>query len=177
MHESVMEFVERNLAGEEISGKAVLEFGSLDVNGSVRPYVESYGPSSYLGIDFRPGPRVDEIFDLSCPYSGKCDLLISTEMLEHVRIWQHAVENMKSCLSVGGILIVTTRSPGFPLHEYPGDFWRFTIQDFSAIFADMNIYALEVDSQAPGLFMKARKTMTKDPVDLSKIQVAQAPES
>ena len=65
---------------------------------------------------------------------------------------------MKLVLKEGGISHITTRSKGFPLHDYPYDFWRYEIEDFKKIFNDMNILVLESDKEAPGIFLKAKKT-------------------
>jgi hypothetical protein len=52
---------------------------------------------------------------------------------------------------------VTTRSIGFHYHGYPYDFWRYEPEDMRAIFVDFEIVALERDTDAPGVFMLARK--------------------
>ena len=41
----------------------MLEVGSLNVNGSIRPMIESRGPRSYLGVDVLDGPGVDRVVD------------------------------------------------------------------------------------------------------------------
>ena len=52
-----MKWVERVARKIGPQGKRVLEVGSYDVNGSVRPLFE--GAKQYIGIDSRPGPGVD----------------------------------------------------------------------------------------------------------------------
>src|SRR5207247_2308266 len=59
-HESCIDFVASRLSAEEIQGSDVLEVGSRDVNGSVRPVVERARPASYLGVDIEAGPGVGE---------------------------------------------------------------------------------------------------------------------
>ena len=123
----VTDFVRERLGRTDIEGRSVLEVGSLDVNGSVRPDIESLKPASYLGVDIARGPRVDEICDVRHLVdrfgNESFDVVVSTELLEHVRDWKGAITNMKRVLRPGGILIVTTRSLGFPLHGYPWDYW------------------------------------------------------
>jgi SAM-dependent methyltransferase len=159
MHQTVHEFVRRNLTEEEVAGKKVLEVGSLNVNGSVREYLTGLRPAEYVGVDMRPGPGVDFVCkaeDVSRFWTrGYFDVVISTEMLEHVLHWREAVTAMKHMVAPGGILMLTTRSVGFPLHEYPGDYWRFIIEDMRHIFSDMYVQAIEPDTLVSGVFVRA----------------------
>jgi hypothetical protein len=159
MHASVLRFVASNLQRNEVEGKRVLEVGSADVNGSVRPMVMALGPSTYLGIDLAEGPGVDRILDISgC--SGlerqevRSEVLISTEMLEHAEFWQQALRNMvEACTET---LILTCRGPGFPRHN-PPDHHRFTVSDLVRAISSMGMTILraEEDPQVPGVFIKA----------------------
>lgn len=156
-------FGEGVLTASIVAGRDCLEVGSLDVNGSIRPYVESLGPARYVGIDVAPGPRVDEVVDavhlVERFGADSFDVVITTEMLEHIRDWPTVIANLKSVVRPGGYLLVTTRSIGFPYHAFPYDFWRYEPEDMRAIFADFEIVALERDSASPGIFMLARKPM------------------
>ncbi|MEM2261178.1 MAG: methyltransferase domain-containing protein [Ignisphaera sp.] len=66
------------------------------------------------------------------------DVIISTEVLEHVRDWRAVINNMKRALREGGIMYITTRSFGFPYHDFPYDFWRYEIEDMRKIFTIMD---------------------------------------
>ncbi len=150
-----------NVAPAEVVGKRVLEVGSLNVNGSVRAVLEHWGPSEYIGIDAVDGEGVDRVADITAlsdifPH-GHFDVVISTEVLEHVRDWRAAIYNMKSIAAPGAILIITTRSRGFPYHPHPEDFWRYERSDLAAIFSDFLIDQLQSDPAEPGIFMRARK--------------------
>ena len=163
MHPSVLAWVEGTLTAEHVAGKSVLECGSCDVNGSVRPYVESLGPTKYLGVDASSGPRVDLVVDCEtlCDEVGAAawDVVISTEMLEHVRDWRTCVTQMADALTEDGLLLVTTRSPGFPYHPFPEDHWRFTVAVMAQIIDAVGLVtlALEPDPEAPGVFVLARR--------------------
>ena len=133
-----MEFGKKVLQEEDICGQRVIEVGSLDVNGSLRPMVESFSPREYIGVDMQMGRGVDQICDaahlLNRFGSNRFDVVISTELLEHVINWQKVVHNLKQILKPGGLLLLTTRSRGFQYHGYPFDFWRYELSDIKFIF-------------------------------------------
>ncbi len=149
-----------NLREEEVRGNKVLEVGSCDVNGSLRPFIESRDPEIYVGVDVVNGPGVDVICDgenlLDKFQEETFDIVISTELLEHVRNWAKVVSNIKKVCKPGGIILITTRSIGFPFHGYPYDFWRYELEDMEAIFSDCEIQVLEKDPDK-GVFFKGKK--------------------
>jgi SAM-dependent methyltransferase len=172
-----MRFLRREIHPEEVEGREVLEIGSQNVNGTPRTIFEPLKPARYVGVDCSPGDGVDLVIDASevIDHFGleRFDIVVSTEMLEHAKDWRAAVYAMKRVLRPRGLLVVTTRSPGFPYHGYPYDFWRFTLDDFRLIFRDMDIITLEPDDPAmPGVLLKAMKPEAiLSFVDLSTIEV------
>ena len=174
-HAACLDFGARQLTPAEVDGREVLEVGALDVNGSLRGVVQAMQPRRYLGVDLRPGPGVDEICD-ACDLLARFgeasfDLVVCTEMLEHVRRWREAVHNLKGVLRPGGVLLLTTRSRGFPRHDFPEDCWRFELADCVRIFADLEILTLESDREAPGVLLKALKPGNFREVDLADYAV------
>lgn len=171
MHESVLRWLPGALTPAEVAGRRVLEVGAYDVNGSVRPAVEALGPGSYLGVDCSPGPRVDQVLnvaDLTTVFGRDAfDVVISTEMLEHVVDWQDAIARMCDVLRPGGVLLLTTRSPGFPYHPFPIDTWRYTTDVMGEILAaaalTVQVLVDDPDPRAPGVFTKAVKPATWQP--------------
>jgi len=176
MHGSVFNFVQSHISIADVEGRKVLEVGSLDVNGSTRGIVEELKPASYIGVDIRPGKKVDKLCgasELVVTFGSESfDVVVSTEMLEHAQDWRGAISNMKRVLAPGGLLIITTRSPGFPQHDHPGDYWRFTRQDALEIFSDMDELEVVDDPMAPGILVKARKPTTFLETDLSTKNVS-----
>lgn len=170
-----IQFIRDNLSRSEAEGKRALEAGSLNVNGSAREAVLPLAPLSYTGVDISAGPGVDEVCDVT-GLAGRFgadsfDLVLSTEMLEHVRDWRAAVSNLKSVLKPGGILLLTTRSAGYPYHGYPHDFWRYEEEDLRAIFGDMSILKIARDPLVPGVFIKAAKPPDYREKDLSGLEL------
>lgn len=158
---SGISFGTKNLVSMEITGKKVIEVGSYDVNGSLRSFIESLDPAEYIGVDIEEGPGVDivcnaedivEIFG-----EESFDVVISTELMEHVKEWRRVISNLKKVCKNDGIIILTTRSYGFPYHGYPHDYWRFELDDIKNVFSDFDIISLENDYLEPGIFLKARK--------------------
>jgi SAM-dependent methyltransferase len=171
-----IDFVTANLRREEVAGKRVLEVGALDVSGleqPLRPAVEALEPETYLAVDIEPGPDVDEICDaaqLRERYGDESfDVVISTEMLEHVRDWRTVVSNLKHVVKSGGVLLFTTRSYGFPYHGWPHDYWRYEPTDVETIFSDMRIEVLARDTNKPGVWVKLVKPDGFTEVDLTDI--------
>src|SRR5438093_13083794 len=119
----------RSISASEVAGKRVLEIGSADRNGSLRPIIESYQPREYVGIDVKPGPGVDRVAEAGqiADTFGEdsFDLVVSTETLEHIRDWRGAVSNIKRVCRRGGVVLLTTRLIGFAYHAYPYGFLRY----------------------------------------------------
>ena len=174
-NQACVDFGQVNLQREDVCGKTVIEIGAMDVNGSLRPHVESLGPSRYIGVDIEAGPGVDVICNaerlLAVFGPESFDVVISTELLEHVRDWRRVVGTMKRLLKSEGTLLITTRSNGFPYHGYPYDFWRYELSDMRVIFSDFTIEALESDPQDPGVFIKARRPRAFEERDTSDIEL------
>jgi SAM-dependent methyltransferase len=142
-------------------GRVVLEVGSQEVNGSFREFVEPEA-AVYIGTDITPGRGVD----LICPAErivrtfgrGAFDLVICTELLEHVEDWRTVIRNLKIVTVIGGLIVVTTRMPGFPFHGYPDDFWRFTADDLRTMFADCDLLSVVEHPNDRGVYLLARRT-------------------
>ncbi len=178
MHPTAFVFACAALPRTAVSGRHVLEVGSYNVNGSARPAVVAHGPASYVGVDASPQPGFVDIVlpaeQLVKQFGENAfDVLISTETLEHTENWRTVIDEMKCVLRPGGLLVLTCRGPGFPRHEYPQDFWRFTLDDFGRIFADFDIETL-IEDPTPGVLFAGRRS-NRPRTDLTLISVATAP--
>jgi hypothetical protein len=163
MNDAVMNFVAANLSQTEVAGARVLEVGSYDVNGSVRPQVQGLGPQSYLGVDLRMGPGVDRELrseDLvSALGEQSFDIVISTETLEHMAEWRAGLAGMMEVLVDGGLLVLTSVGPGFPYHGYPEDHWRFREDDLRQILMAAGFEVLKSTTNPAefGVMIKGRR--------------------
>jgi len=146
MKPAILHTIASALSKDEIRGKDVLEVGSKNVNGSVRPIVMNLKPNSYIGVDIVHGPDVDKICDIQDLITEfgieSFDAVFCTEVLEHIENWVGGIHNLKGVLKPGGILIVSTPSKGFHYHSYPSDFWRYEVMDMQIIFSDMEIVSI-----------------------------------
>ena len=92
---------------------------------------------------------------------GTADVVVTTEMLEHAGAWRAAVTGIVRVLAPGGVLLLTTRGPGFPYHPHPEDHWRFTVAQMAAIAAACGLDIIrcepDPDPNSPGVFLLAAK--------------------
>lgn len=107
----------------------VYEFGSFQVEGQ-EAYADLRGffpGKSYVGCDFREGPGVDRVEDVTAITlpDRSAGTVICLETFEHVFEVRRAFDEVFRILRPGGVFILT--SPFyFPLHGYPDDYWRIT---------------------------------------------------
>lgn len=167
MHASVMQFGQEVLLPHRIAGKRILEVGALNVNGSLRDHCTQHNPALYIGVDMVPGPGVDVILPaehLSNVFAEEAfDLIICTEMLEHAEHWYACLAEMISVLRLGGTMLLTTRSPGFPLHNFPHDWWRFDLHFLAEELRRLGMNPLKMrhdpDPKSPGVFYYLSRDM------------------
>ena len=133
-----------NLAGP------VFEFGSYQVEGQedhfdLRPF---FAGKPYVGCDFRPGPGVDRVEDVTkigLP-DGSAGAILCVETFEHVYAIHRAFDEVFRVLRPGGAFLLT--SPfHFRIHAYPDDYWRFTPSLLRRMMAPYG--GLLVGSQGP----------------------------
>ncbi len=103
----------------------ILDVGSQDVNGTLRPYAPQ--PSLYIGVDMVAGPGVDTVlaYPYEFPYRDNLfDLVVSTSCLEHDPMFWRTFAEMARVVKPGGFIYVSAPANG-PYHGHPGDCWRF----------------------------------------------------
>ncbi len=170
-----VDWIKCHLTASEVCGKRVIEVGSFDVNGSVRPAIEMLLPLEYVGTDMRPGPGVDVVCSAEnlVTHFGQhsFDIVVTICALEHIRHWKQALSNMKQICVPGG-LILAIAPVRWPFHAYPNDFWRYSEQDMCAIFADMTMLEIEAHSTVhANVYVKVQKPLTFAECDLSNYRL------
>ena len=117
MHKEVIDFLEgvKEKFPDKFNSCDVLEFGSLNINGSPRGLFKD---CNYTGVDWRPGLNVDVVsLAHEFIYGFSVDVVISCEMLEHDKYAKRSIHNMITSLRPKGLLILTMASSERPIHE------------------------------------------------------------
>ena len=125
MHAESLALMESMLARYNDGPARVLDVGSLNVNGTYRPLVESKG-WSYVGLDIVDGPNVDVVSTDPFYYPfprWSFEVVISGSTMEHVTAVWEWVPELARLLRPGGLLAICTVTC-WPIHRYPLDCWR-----------------------------------------------------
>lgn len=159
MHKSsyikMQQFKEKYLLNAMEQQLIILDFGSLDVNGSYRQ-VFSEPIWKYYGMDMSDGPNVDIV--LKKPYiwkevkSRSIDVFISGQAFEHVEFFWLTLLEMIRVMKDNGICCILAPSGG-PEHRYPVDCYRFYTDGMKAMarFVDLDVVEAYTDTN-PEIF-------------------------
>ena len=152
MHASVYEWVGSVFKEFELAHRPTLEVGSGNVNGTVRDHFRG----EYLGVDIAPGDGVDLVADAET-LGGVQDhwqVIVSTEMLEHVKHPWRAVRAMAVVAAPGAHLMLTARGYDqrgvWEPHAFPHDYWRFSDGSMRAMAEDAGLAVLSVEQDPEG---------------------------
>ena len=114
----------------------VLEIGSRARSGNVH---RSFVPQqlAYTGLDIIEGPNVDIVGDahaLSDLFpAGHFNGVFAISVVEHILMpWKLAIE-MNRIMAPGGVGYLATHQ-GWPIHDAPWDFWRFSDKAWTGLF-------------------------------------------
>lgn len=125
MHDTAYEIGKLFFEAYGRPNQLILEYGSRDVNGSLRDFCPD--GAAYLGLDIGNGPSVDIFVEEGKPIPLRdefADIIVSSSVLEHDRFFWDSFLEMARVLKPGGILYVNAPSNGY-FHRYPADYWRF----------------------------------------------------
>jgi SAM-dependent methyltransferase len=107
---------------------------ALDVGCGQQPFRSTLEDAGYLyyGLDVQPGPGVNFVAAVDEPLPeeiervGPYQLILCTEVMEHVADWRTAFVNLYRLTAPRGRVIITCPHY-YVLHEEPYDFWRPTL--------------------------------------------------
>ena len=126
----------------------------LDVGCGKQPFrslIEGVG-LEYYGLDLKQNSlgNVDYLAAIDYPFSadipqGTFDLILCTEVMEHVANWSQAFSNFNLLLKNGGSVVFTAPFFYF-LHEEPFDYWRPTPHAFR-YFAEQNSLKIVIEER------------------------------
>lgn len=113
------------------------------------------GGSSYqrffpnrLTVDIDPARKPNVVADAhNLPFKdGEFEVVLSTEMLEHVKDPFQVERELRRVTASGGVLILSTRFV-FPLHDTPHDYFRFTKYGLKELFKEWEIVELSGETK------------------------------
>ena len=107
------------------AGDAVLDIGSMDVNGSLRDFRPE--GSLYIGVDLSTGNGVNLVVRSNCqlPFADEVfDIVVATSCFEHDAMFWLTFLEVCRVLKRGGYVYLNAPSQG-AYHQYPIDAWRF----------------------------------------------------
>jgi len=112
--------VPSTMAGERSWRPRVVELGSQDVNGTPRTLPILDG-CEYVGVDLTAGPGVDVVADARTvtaeQVGGLANIVICTNVYEHVQDWYQIIFSAYGLLHSGGWFITQCAGPGFQVHS------------------------------------------------------------
>ncbi len=119
---------------------------ALDLGCGTARYKNYFPNSISLDISKRKGVHI--VADAhALPFSeSSFSIVLSTEMLEHVKNPQKVIHEIQRVLRPGGKVLLTTRFV-FPIHDAPGDFFRFTKYGLAYLFRDWKDVSIVPDTR------------------------------
>jgi len=130
------------------SPQRVMDQGGQNVNGNIRDLFPDV--TDWTAVDLYPGAGVDVVADCGDYVHPDCDMVISTELLEHTPRGPDIVKRAFDSLKPGGHYVITTAAYGraphsaqglaaIPAGEYYGNISPLDLQDWlkNAGFVDI----------------------------------------
>lgn len=121
---------------------------TLDIGCGNDQYGNYFPSRTTVDIEQREGIDVDIIadaHDLHQIADASYDVILCTEVLEHLHTPARAIAEFKRVLAPGGLLILTTRFV-YPLHDTPHDYYRYTKYGLQHLLQDFAIETLEEET-------------------------------
>jgi len=122
---------------------------TLDIGAQNGPYAAFF--PNRVALDIRRGTGVQIIGDAQALglADRTFDVVLCTEVLEHLPEPQRAIDEMFRVLRPGGTLLLTTRFL-FPIHDAPHDYFRFTKYGLRHLLRRYEILELQEETDSIG---------------------------
>lgn len=113
----------------------------VDLGCGDKPYASLFSTAAeYIGVEIEPGPQVNVVapaWKLPFP-DAHVDVLLATQVLEHVSKLPETVAEIKRVVKPGGKIFISAPLT-FIEHGTPYDYWRFTQYGFRYLFREFTI--------------------------------------
>jgi SAM-dependent methyltransferase len=132
-----------------LAGKLKRPLVAADLGCGNQPYrflVKRYA-MQYIAIDLENNPLADISMDPVSAHvplpSNTVDVILSTQVLEHVESPTHYLREARRLCSSHGILILSTHGI-WKYHPKPADYWRWTASGLNKLLAETGWLVLDV---------------------------------
>jgi predicted SAM-dependent methyltransferase len=127
MLEASLRFIKDVNSKFDLKPRRVIDIGSKDRNLKIGAR-DMFPNSEYIGVDMEQGSNVDMIADayhLDKQFSrGRFDAVLCLHLFEHVAKPWLVFRQVDYLLPDDGLFYVSVPTIGYPIHNYPGDYWR-----------------------------------------------------
>ena len=123
---------------EAFLAKHASDARTLDIGSGGSSYGR-YFPNRFT-VDIDPARNPEMVADAhALPFpDNEFARVLCTEVLEHTREPRQVAKELMRVLKPGGMLVLTTRF-AYPLHDAPGDYFRFTRYGLQELFSSWSI--------------------------------------
>ena len=116
----------------------IMELGTKRSKPEISTHHKNLFPNinKYVMVDVEDGIDVDVVCDvhkLSSVFSEEFDVIITCSGYEHFKYPQLASHEILKCLNKNGVVFIQTHQT-FPLHGYPNDYFRFSLDALDSLF-------------------------------------------
>jgi SAM-dependent methyltransferase len=140
-------------------GQTVVDIGSMDVNGSLRPF---YSHAKYVGVDMCAHTSVDVVVKPHTPLpfeTGSVDAVISSSCFEHDPCFWLTFREICRIVKLGGYIYINAPSNGVT-HQFPCDCWRF-FPDAGQALAYWSSYKMSSETIFPAKVLESFHILPK----------------
>jgi len=121
-------------------GIKIVDFGCSDM-----PYKSFFKDYNYIGIDIEGNDLADGVVDFDSNSSldnEVCEVILSTQVLEHVRKPDNYLKECHRMLKKDGLLVLSTHGHWI-YHGVPTDFWRWTSDGLKEVIKEQGFEIIE----------------------------------